>query len=346
MVNLSLVHIDALSVEACARKTPGGDLFVVCTCGGTKEPAVENQVYLFRSKDGGMTFSAKQRITEGDGVAHYATSVVVRQGKIHVFVSEHNGKFIDWRNYIYTSSDDGNSWSRRALAVLPQFAFVRDACVLSDGSLMLPYHYYPVTEEQNRALKKRGGLIAEAPVPHIELGVLTADDALEHFERRAAFLQSREKIANRHNYTWSWSENTIAEAEPGHLVMLFRICFTGKLWRSDSFDFGKTWSEPRATDIPNPSNKPQLLKTERGELVLVNTPSAFSEGWHLNPRFPLEVWVSGDALNSFRKKIRVSDFPGGYSYADGFIDEDGRLKLAFEFNRHDIYFADIALEDD
>ena len=50
-------------------------------------------------------------------------------------------------------------------------------------------------------------------------------------------------------------------------------------------------------------------------------------------------------FKSFVKKINLSDFPGGYSYANGFI-ENNILYLAFEFNRHDIYFAKIDLEKD
>lgn len=65
----------------------------------------------------------------------------------------------------------------------------------------------------------------------------------------------------------------MAELESGHLAMLFRMDGFGRLQRSDSYDFGETWGEPFATDIPNPSNKPQLLKTNDGRIVLLNTPN-------------------------------------------------------------------------
>lgn len=95
-------------------------------------------------------------------------------------------------------------------------------------------------------------------------------------------------------------------------------------------------------DIPNPSNKPQLLKTNDGRIVLLNTPN---DGKGLEARFPLEIWISENNMAGWNKKIVLSDFPGVYSYANGFI-EGNILYLAFEFNRHDIYFARVDLEND
>ena len=62
-------------------------------------------------------------------------------------------------------------------------------------------------------------------------------------------------------------------------------------------------------------------------------------------RFPLEIWISENNMAGWNKKIVLSDFPGVYSYANGFI-EGNILYLAFEFNRHDIYFARVDLEND
>ena len=69
---IKLVHRDTMSVEATVRRAPNGELLLLCTCGGTAEPAIENRVYLFRSSDNGRTWSKKQQLNEEDeiGRAH------------------------------------------------------------------------------------------------------------------------------------------------------------------------------------------------------------------------------------------------------------------------------------
>lgn len=341
---LSLVHFDTLSVEATARKAPNGDLIVVCTCGGVREPAPENRVYLFRSKDGGRTWSPKEILNEEDGFAHYQTCTAVTDDEIWVFISRHNGYFVDWQNYLLVSKDSGFTWERREFGALPKYGFVRSMVALSNGQLLFPYHYYPVTEEQADECRAKNVMIIESRVPYIEGGIIVSSDGGKNFERRVAFLQEGDDIptCGGGKWRWSWSENTVVElGTPGHLAMVYRVENSGFLWRCDSHDFGKTWENPYKTDIPNPNNKPQLLKGKGGEIILVNTPNNKEGIFYLRKRFPLEVWVSADDMRTWGKKIRVSDFPGAYSYADGFIDDDGHLKLAFEFNRHDVYFADI-----
>ncbi|MBN2296779.1 MAG: exo-alpha-sialidase [Pirellulales bacterium] len=70
-------------------------------------------------------------------------------------------------------------------------------------------------------------------------------------------------------------ENTIANLSDGKLAMLIRgegkenVC----LWRADSRDGGKTWSEPYVTDIPNPGSKPRIINLPDGRIVLFHNPN-------------------------------------------------------------------------
>lgn len=338
---IKTVHRDNLSVEANVRRMPNGDLIIVCTCGDVCEPAPQNRVYLFRSTDDGLSWSDKVLLGEEDGQAHYHTETTVVGDQILVFVTKHDGKFLNWRNFVYKSSDSGKTWEEKPFSSLYKYAFVRSMTKLSNGMLLFPYHSFPVTDEQEKECVKNGGYVWNNAVDYYESGFLISDANANDFERHKAFDITNEDI-NKFNIKWVWTENTVIEAENGHLIMLFRIDKSGCLWRSDSFDFGKTWEKPYATDIPNPANKPQLLKADKNRIVLINTPNSV---YGLDNRYPLSVWISDDGLKSFVKKINLSDFPGGYSYANGFI-ENNILYLAFEFNRHDIYFAKIDLEKD
>lgn len=344
---LSLVHFDSLSVEATARRVPNGDLVVICTCGGLREPAIENLAYLFRSTDNGCTWSKKQLLCELDGYAHYHTCTAVLNGELWIFISRHSGRFSDWTNYVLISEDSGFTFRRRELPLLPEYAFVRSMTVTKSGRILFPYHYYPVTKAQSDDCKAKGVIICASDIPFIENGLIVSDDGGKTFKRQVAFLQQKEEIpVLGSGHRWSWTENSVAELENGHLVMMFRVDSTGYLWRTDSFDNGDSWQKPVMTDIPNPSNKPHLLNGRNGEIILINTPCNTEGIFYLRKRFPLEVWVSYDNMASWAKKIRISDFPGAYSYADGFVEDDGHLRLAFEFNRHDIYYADVDLSKD
>ena len=337
---IKLVAREALSVEADVERVQNGDLVLFCTCGGLTEPAPENRTLLFRSFDNGRTWTAGTQLCEENGLANYQTETAVLGEKLLVFVSEHDGRFIGWKNFLMESEDGGFTFRKRELEALPGYAFVRGMVRLSDGKVMFPYHAYPITPAMEAYCRSRGLYVWTNAVPYVENGFLITEDGGKTFRRQTAFCLDMKKMKAEGYPQWIWPENTVVEAEPGHLIMLFRVDTAGFLWRSDSRDGGQTWSEPEKTSIPNPSNKPRLFRTESGKIVLANTPNS-ARG--LEERHPLELWISEDGLKSWSKKIRLSDFPGAYSYPSGFTEGE-TLYLAFEFNRHDIYFSEIDLD--
>lgn len=338
---IKLVHRDSLSVEADVKRVQGGRLLLLCTCGGLVEPAIENRTVIFYSDDNGKTWSEKRQICQENGLANYHTETATIGDSAYVFISEHNGKFINWRNFYLQSDDGGENWEKHDLTVLPKYAFVRGKLTLSNGDILFPYHYYPITEEMEKDSLENDNYVWKNQIDFVESGFIISSDGGKTFQRRVAFKTDINKMRSENKVGWIWPENTVVEHENGHLIMLFRVDKSGFLWRSDSYDFAKTWSEPFKTDIPNPSNKPRLFKRENGEIVLVNTPTS---EYGLDNRFPLQVWLSKDGMKTWYKKITVSDFPGAYSYPSGFIEDD-KLYLAFEFNRHDVYFAIIDLKE-
>ncbi len=340
---IKLVHRDTMSVEATVRRVPNGDLLLLCSCGGTAEPAIENRTYMWRSTDSGRTWSKKQQIHEEDGLAHYQTETAVIGDEVRVFISTHNGKFIEWKNYYLSSFDSGYTWQKHTTPCIPEYAFVRGMTKLSNGDIIFPYHSYPITKEQEKHSKENNIPAYNNDIETIENGLIVSSDGGKTFRKQVAFYNSVAELKAQGYWHWNWNENTVVELEsPGHLAMLYRIDRSGWLWRSDSFDYGKTWSNTVKTDIPNPSNKPYLTKAPNGDIILLNTPTSVLG---LENRFPLEVWLSNDNMKTWYKKIRVSNLPGAYSYANGFV-ENGHLLMAFEFNRHDIYFVDCNLYAD
>src|SRR5690606_16289924 len=64
---------------------------------------------------------------------------------------------------------------------------------------------------------------------------------------------------------------TLWESEPGKVHMLLRST-EGYIYRSDSEDFGSTWSKAYKTALPNPNSAIDLTKLENGNLALLYNP--------------------------------------------------------------------------
>lgn len=333
MNRIRLIHVDTLSCEPILRRTPNGELLCICQCGDVREPAAGNREYCFRSRDNGETWSEPVSIYPEIGKAVYATEVMVHNGVITVFVTTHSGRFLDWDCVMVKSYDNGYTWE---IAGTPpyfdRFTFIRSMIQTKSGRLLLPYQHYPITAEENARVAQsdlEDKAVWETRAPYVENGVLSSDDNGVTYQK---YVSCHMDLQNG----WIWSEPTIAELSDGTIVMLLRWCGSGCLWRTDSRDGGKTWGELVRTDIPNPSNKPKLIPMDRGRIALIHTPS-------VDKRYPLQIWISDDDMRTWSRKEMVTEFPGSYSYADGFY-ENGHIQFTIEYNRHDILFIDHTLE--
>lgn len=344
MTNIKLVHRDSLSCEAILRKTPRGDLIIISQCGGSNEPAIENRVYLFRSTDDGKSWSKPVDIFPVENKAVYCTEVTVFDGVISVYLTIHNGRFVDYEHIVLISRDDGFTWENSGkIKWFDSFVFIRGGIELKNGKRLLAFQNYPNTQDFNRKLKEKNEFIWKADINYVENGVLLIDKDNENNYSLSNTVRLPMTYNNRR--IWQWSEPTVAELDDGRLVMLLRFTGTGYLWRSDSFDGGLTWKQAYKTDIPNPGNKPKLIKGKKGEIILLNTPNN-STSLDLINRNPLSLWISYDNLKTFEYKKDLIDFPGYLSYPDGIVSDDGKKVLfAFEFNRHDIYFVEHTIEE-
>lgn len=338
-VKIREINTEPLCCEPILRRTPNGELICVVQSGGNCEPAPENRVYVFHSRDDGETWFGGESIYPEDGQAVYCTEVSVLGNEITAYLTIHSGHFLDWKCLMMKSFDSGYNWHNGGTPPhLPEYTFIRGTIVTSDNRIIIPYHNYPVTREaHDRALASDAevkGVWLTNP-DYCESGVLISDDQGMHYERYSA---CRMPIGNN---GWIWSEPTIVELSDGRISMLMRKCGSGWLWRCDSTDGGKSWGEVINTGIPNPSNKPKLLKLDNGRIALIHTPNNEGmENGHWGRRFPLALWISDDNMETWTDKNVLTDFPGSYSYSDGFY-EDGHIRFTIEHNRHTVLYFDV-----
>ena len=336
MTEIKLVHTDSLSCETIFRIAPNGDYFIISQCGGNAEPAPENRVLFFRSTDKGQTWQKGIDINPEEKRANYCTEVFVHGGVIKAYLTVHTGYFSGYENYIAKSSDSGFTWQIEKDNTFEDFHFMRSGFMLSDGRYMTVAQLYPDTAKDNQRLSENKEYIWKSDSP-CTLNTVVYNDGKGGLGGSVSM--PREYNGAR---LWKWSEPTAIELEKGHIVMLLRFQATDYLWRADSYDYGKTWSELEKTEFENPGNKPKLIKAGN-KVILLNT---FNKGVRYIDRSPLSVWVSYDGMKTWAKKIVAVDFPAWLSYPDGVFDQsDNKVKFAFEFNRHDVYYVSCDIED-
>ncbi len=337
---LKMVLRESLSCETILRKAPNGDLIIISQCGGTNEPQKENREYLIRSSDNGETWSKPVNIYE-DGRAVYITEVFVYQNEIWAFAGSHDGDFLNWESFVLKSFDSGYTWEKcPPIWNGKAFNFIRGG-INYNGKLIFPIQYYEVSDSEQARLKSEGQLILKAEIDFAKNGTLISEDGGKTFSISKNSANFPMVIGEKR--IWKWTEPTLAVLPNGNIEMYIRADGQGALYKSESTDGGETWGEFVRTNIPNPNNKPKIINLPNGKTVLINTPDS-RIGFKF--RHPLCVWVSNDGLKTFYYKKQITDFPGWLSYPDGIYDEtDGRIKFAFELNRHDVYFVDCSIDD-
>lgn len=114
----------------------------------------------------------------------------------------------------------------------------------------------------------------------------------------------------------------VVEIKDGHLIAFMRSRFADFIYRSESFDYGDTWSVPEATVLPNNNASISAIRLETGEIALAyNLNSAanaeFGKVSWPGLRNPIAVSVSEDLGETW---------PIGriFEHAEGFIGSENK----------------------
>lgn len=125
---------------------------------------------------------------------------------------------------------------------------------------------------------------------------------------------------------------TLWESESGIVHMLLRST-EGVLYRSDSYDYGKSWCEAYPTELPNNNSGIDVARFDDGMLVLCMNP--VGQNW--GARTPIVLKVSTDNGKTWEDECVLEDIPGEYSYPSIIVDGD-RLYVTYTYDRKSIAF--------
>ena len=121
-------------------------------------------------------------------------------------------------------------------------------------------------------------------------------------------------------------ECMITELKDGRLWLLTRTG-GGFLWESHSSDKGRTWSEAKASTIPNPGSRFFIRRLASGNLLLVN-----HHGFTGKTRSHLTAQISTDDGHTWNEGLLL-DERSGVSYPDGVQDRDGLIWITYDRDR-------------
>lgn len=114
----------------------------------------------------------------------------------------------------------------------------------------------------------------------------------------------------------------LIEVEEGHLVAFMRSRFADNVYKSESFDFGDSWTVPEATVLPNNNASVSAIKLQSGEIALAYNVNAAN-----NPEFGKITWpglrnpVAVSVSEDFGKSWPVGRV---FEPAEGYIGKENK----------------------
>ncbi|WPP50448.1 sialidase family protein [Catalinimonas niigatensis] len=240
--------------------------FLVAWFGGEHEKNDDVGIWLSKGRPG--AWSEPQEVAKLREDPHW-NPVLFQSEEGEVFLFFKVGKEIDdWETWLMTSTDGGESWTEAQELVAGDKGGrgpVRNKpIILSDGTWIAG-----ASNEDNKVWNAF---------------VDRSTDQGKTWEQSEYLELDRNEIEGE-----GVIQPTLWESERGKVHMLIRSS-AGVICRSDSEDYGKTWSPIYKTDLPNPNTGIDVAQFEDGTLALAYNRD--DENW--GARAPLSVAISED----------------------------------------------------
>lgn len=287
--------------------------YAVAWFGGTAEK--NNDVGIYVTLTDGKTYSEPVRVSKEDGIPHW-NPVLWRHENGNLLLYYKVGfDTSEWVTYLAVSEDDGANWSVPRPLVPGDTSGGRGPVKnkplrLTDGTVLAP-----ASSEQGQWK------------PFIDV----SRDGGFSFERTdfiEAPIVDGKPIGMIQPTLWE---------SPAGCVHAFLRTDAGKIARTDSADFGKTWSRAYLTDLANNNSGIDLTMAQNGTLVLACNP--VSGNW--KARTPLVLMTSTDG-EQWNTVLTLEDTPGEYSYP-AVVAEGNKISLTYTWNREKVAFRCIEL---
>ena len=244
--------------------------------GGTKEGKTDVDIWYARRDENG--WSQPQSVCYKKNIPHWNPVLMAgNNGEIMLFFKV-GRKIPSWRTFVSISNDGGKTFGTPHELVKGDVSGgrgpVKNKCLkLSDGRILAPasnenrgWNCFIDTSFDGGYTWKKGDKIKT--------------------ERTAPILNSQNGYCSN---LIPMIQPTLWESENGKVHMLTRTP-VGRIYRSDSEDYGETWCQAYATDLPNNNSGIDVVRVPCGDLYLLSNP--VEENW--GERSPLTLQKSTD----------------------------------------------------
>ncbi|HUV06537.1 MAG TPA: sialidase family protein [Spirochaetia bacterium] len=300
---------------------PSGDLLACCFAGTQELEGAPDQVTLGARLDRRSDTWSEPEVWVD--VPHRASGnprvfVGPKQDEVWLVAPVSYGKWCggSTRLFLKRSYDEGRSWKDLELLVEEKGILGKNKPLIRDNLCILPVEQehtwnpkFLRSEDYGASWELVGNLGEEAGVRIIQPTVVELNDGTF-----LAYMRSQ--------------ENYIFEAR--------------------SSDRGRTWSRPKATELPNNNSGIDMVRLSSGNLVLVFNPTRlvtdqrYRDGGlpeHMagftkwGPRTPLVAALSEDEGKSWPNRLVLEDGPGVYCYPAVIQGSDGSIHIAYTYER-------------
>lgn len=310
------------------------NVLLVAYFAGVKEGSGDTAIWLSQRDAEG--WSAPRRIVAEAGLAHWNPVLQWQAGRLWLFYKV--GPDVHrWVTRVAVSDDRGATWSTPVALVendpLPRGPVKNKLLVMSNGEWLAPgsveddRHWDAFVD-----ISADGGLHWRnyaVPLAHV------TPDAGEHAQLWQG-LQQNALWETELNRVFQWDgviQPTAWESAPGQVHLLMRST-RGFLYRSDSEDYGRHWSQAYATTVPNNNSGIDAVRLHDGTLVLACNP--IGNNW--GQRTPLSLLVSHDNGAHWETALVIEHEEGEFSYP-ALIVNDNQLCLTYTWNRKNIVYC-------
>ena len=344
-----------LACGACIAEMSNGELLCWWLSGSDNEPSTDNNVLAARSTDKGKTWGQPFVLVPAAEHAGALTLMhVTPEGKVIAFGAHWPSElhYTVWHYFRMESEDNGHTWSAQEPVQLREAnnIMMGRPTQLANGEYLFPTSFFekrpkPLTAPISALAHAQSEAEALALPPNTAPGA-KPDKFATHLHGCSVLtttdpdLRNVQEQGGVRNRPLGLLESTVVQLKDGRIVMLMRAEYGGFLWRAESTDNGRTWTDAWQTDIPNPTSLSALIRLPDGRIALIHNAVGGVVGERAK-RDPLSIWVSKDEMESWYLKADV--ITGGQLAYPCPIILDGRLVFSYDWNRRESRFVEVEL---
>ncbi len=309
-----IAQFETQAREPVIRKMKDGSIICTFLCGKT-EPLNDNFVAISRSFDDGKTWSEPEKLFSHNARGVWCTEIFTEFEYPIAAVHTYNADciYLELTTHWSETRDNGKTWSTpKSFLGSINGCSIRQGITLSNGDVLFPLYWQSAVKGFDWSIKDEVDTIFISGV-----GILPKGE--KHWQRYGCITLEG---------TFFWEPNAV-ELENGHIIMYLRND-SGFIYYTESFDYGRTWSEPIKSNIPHSDAKISCLKLN-GKIIMLN--NAIASG-----RTHLEISVSEDGKN-FKHIRYIEEENANFFYPHAFADMDENMLYVSYENMKQHYLA-------